>query len=58
VRLNREIKTVMGKPEVKDRFAAIGTDASTSTPEELGRFVADEVVKIQRIADALGEQPK
>ena len=53
-RLNAEIVKAMATPEMKDRFLAIGTDAATSSPEELGRFLADEVVKIGKIAKSVG----
>ena len=53
-RLNREIVKTMATQEMKDRFLAIGTDAATSSPEELGRFLAGEVDKIKRIAQSVG----
>ena len=52
-RLNRDIVRVMSTPEMKERFLAIGTEAATSTPAELGRFLADEVAKIKGIAAGL-----
>jgi len=57
-RLNRDIVRAMSANEMKERFLAMGTDAATSTPAELGRFIADEVAKIRRIAESLGEKPK
>ena len=57
-RLNGAIKSVMDTPEMKERFASIGTDITTSTPSQLKQFIVDEVLKIQKLADALGEQPK
>ncbi|MBI1942685.1 MAG: tripartite tricarboxylate transporter substrate binding protein [Betaproteobacteria bacterium] len=53
-RLNAEIVMAMAARPMKERFLAIGTDAATSTPEELGRFLAEEVVKIKRIAASVG----
>jgi tripartite-type tricarboxylate transporter receptor subunit TctC len=53
-RLNREIVRTMGSPEMKERFLAIGTDAASSTPNELGRFLSEEVRKIKRIAESVG----
>ena len=55
-RLNAEIVKAMALPEMKTRFLSFGTDAATSTPEELGRFLADEVAKIGRIARATGSK--
>lgn len=56
--LNQAIASVMRTPEMTARFASIGTDVATSSPDQLGRFIADEVEKIKRIADMLGERAK
>ncbi len=52
-RLNRDIVRVMSTPEMQERFLVMGTEAATSSPAELGRFIADEVAKIKRIAASL-----
>jgi len=53
-RLNREIVMAMSTQEMKDRFRSIGADAATSTPQELGAFIAEEMAKIGRIAGSVG----
>jgi tripartite-type tricarboxylate transporter receptor subunit TctC len=53
-RLNAEIVRIMGTQEIKERFASFGTDAASSTPEELGRFLAAEVKKIAQVAESVG----
>jgi tripartite-type tricarboxylate transporter receptor subunit TctC len=53
-RLNAEIVKAMAVPEMKEKFLSFGTDAATSTPDELGRFLASEVSKIGRIAKEVG----
>ena len=53
-RLNAEIAKAMAVQDMKDRFLAFGTDAATSTPEELGRFLSGEIAKIGRIARDVG----
>lgn len=53
-RLNAEIVRIMATPEMKERFLSFGTDAATSSPEELGRFLAAEVAKIAKIARDTG----
>ena len=53
-RLNAEIVKAMAQAEMKERFLSFGTDAVTSTPEELGRFLAEEVAKIGKIARDTG----
>ena len=53
-RLNAEIVRAMALPEVKERFLSFGTDAATSTPDELGRLLAEEVAKIGKIVKDVG----
>jgi tripartite-type tricarboxylate transporter receptor subunit TctC len=53
-RLNAETVKALALPEVKERFLSFGTDAASSTPEELGRLLADEVSRIGRIAKDVG----
>jgi tripartite-type tricarboxylate transporter receptor subunit TctC len=53
-RLNAEIAKAIALPEVKARFLSFGTDAESSTPEALGKFLAAEVTKIGKIARSVG----
>lgn len=53
-RLNSEIRRIMAEPEVRAQFLNMGTDAATSTPQEFGALVAQEVEKIKRVAKAVG----
>jgi tripartite-type tricarboxylate transporter receptor subunit TctC len=53
-RLNAEIVAAMALPEMKARFLSFGTDAATSTPQELGQFLAEETAKIAAIAKSVG----
>jgi tripartite-type tricarboxylate transporter receptor subunit TctC len=53
-RMNAEIVKAMATKEMKERFLSFGTDAETSSPEELGRFLAAEVQKIGAIAKSSG----
>jgi tripartite-type tricarboxylate transporter receptor subunit TctC len=53
-RLNAEILKAMALPDIRDKFLSFGTDVATSTPEELGRFLAGEVAKIGKIAKEVG----
>lgn len=53
-RLNAEIVRAMALPEIRERFLSFGTDAATSTPEELGRFLAEEITKIGKIVRDTG----
>jgi tripartite-type tricarboxylate transporter receptor subunit TctC len=53
-RLNAEIVRIMATREIRERFASFGTDAASSSPEELGRFLAAEVKKIAQVAESVG----
>ena len=53
-RLNVEVRRIVDSPAVRDRFLGIGTDAASSTPAELGKFVAAEVDSIGAIARQVG----
>ena len=53
-RLNSEIVKAMATPELKKRFHDLGTDASTSTPEELGAYHAREMKKWAQIVQSAG----
>ncbi|MBC5768050.1 Bug family tripartite tricarboxylate transporter substrate binding protein [Ramlibacter albus] len=53
-RLNGEIRRIMALPEVKAQFLQLGTDAATSTPQELAAFVAEEVEKIKAVTKSVG----
>ena len=49
VRLNAEIRKIVDKPEIKAQLAALGMDAFSSTPEELGTFVGDQLVLWEKL---------
>lgn len=53
-RLNAEIVKAMAQADVKEKFLSFGTDAASSSPEELGRFLAGEVAKIGKIVKDVG----
>jgi tripartite-type tricarboxylate transporter receptor subunit TctC len=53
-RLNAETVKIMATPEAKERFLSFGTDATTSTPEQLGQFLRDEVAKIRKVVKDIG----
>jgi tripartite-type tricarboxylate transporter receptor subunit TctC len=40
--LNREITQIMAQPEVRERLAAVGLDAATSSPAELAASIRKE----------------
>jgi len=44
-RLNAELTKMMQAPEIRERLAAMGTDPLTSTPEELGAYIKQEMAR-------------
>ena len=53
-RLNAEIVKIVGTAEVKQKFLLLGTDAASSTADQLGRFIASEVTAIDKIVKQVG----
>lgn len=49
-RLNAEVKKALDSPEVKERLAALGSDASPTTPADLDKIVAREVKENAELA--------
>jgi tripartite-type tricarboxylate transporter receptor subunit TctC len=49
-KLNAEVKKALDSPEVKERLAALGTDAAPTTPAELDKIVAREVKENAELA--------
>jgi tripartite-type tricarboxylate transporter receptor subunit TctC len=52
--------TVKGiaKPEVRDKFAAIGTDVAPLGPDELARFIQSEIAAWAKLVKLAGIQPE
>jgi tripartite-type tricarboxylate transporter receptor subunit TctC len=52
--------TVKGiaKPEVKEKFAAIGTDVAPLNPAELGKFIQSEIAHWAKLVKLAGIQPE
>jgi tripartite-type tricarboxylate transporter receptor subunit TctC len=54
LRLNGEIRKIVEKPAIKAQLAALGMDAFSGTPEELGTFVNDQLVLWERLVRNAG----
>jgi len=52
--LNAALREAIGQPDVKARFAAIGFDAFSGTPEELGAFTREQLVIWRDLVEAAG----
>ena len=45
MRLNAELTKIMQSSDIKERLAGMGTDPMTSTPEEFGAYIKQEIAK-------------
>lgn len=52
-RLNRDIGSGMSQPDVKQQLATLGAEPWTTSPEELGRFVASESERYGKLIKAI-----
>jgi tripartite-type tricarboxylate transporter receptor subunit TctC len=57
-KLNTEITRALSRQEVKDQLFRQGLEVQTSTPEEFGKFVRSEVVKMAKIIKESGAKPE
>jgi len=53
-RLNAELGRIMHDPTLAQRFAATGTEPLTSTPEEFGDYIKQEIAKWGKVVRAAG----
>lgn len=52
--LNREVARIVQAPAFKERMNSMGSDTVGSTPEQWGKFIAEEIVKWTKIAQLAG----
>jgi tripartite-type tricarboxylate transporter receptor subunit TctC len=57
-RLNTELGRILKDADVKKRFATLGVDAATSTPEEFSSLIRSEIGKYAKLLKAVGIQPQ
>lgn len=53
-RLHKEITRIQLLPDIRERFAQLGTEATTSTPEAFTALVREELVKWGKVITAAG----
>lgn len=53
-KLNAEINKALSLPQVKERFDALGATPGGGSPEDLGTFIAAEMVKWKKVAEISG----
>ena len=56
-RLNTEITTIIGRPEVRDEWLRQGAVAMKMNPEDFGRYIVDDIAKWERIVKISGAKP-
>jgi len=56
-RLNAEIAKIVNRADVRDEWAKQGAAGMTMNPDEFGRYVADDIVKWERIVKISGAKP-
>jgi len=57
-RLQQAIHQAVRAPDMRERYAAIGTDQVTNTAEEFTAFMREETAKWARVAKAAGIKPE
>ncbi len=53
-RLNAESTAVLKSPDIAGKLTALGAEVATTTPEEFGRIVRDEIAKWAKVVQATG----
>ena len=53
-RVNAELVRIMAAPDMVARFAALGAEVQTGSPQELSRLVASEVAKWKKVIQSAG----
>ena len=57
-RLNRATIKAMSAPEVREQFTKAGTEVVTTTPEQFGAHIRDELARWKKVADQAGMKPQ
>ena len=57
-KLNRAVLTALKMPDVQNRYAALGVDASPMAPAEFDKFVDSEITRIAGLARNAGIKPQ
>lgn len=57
-RMNKELNTVMARPEIREQIEKLGFDIAGSTPDELGTFMQDQLQAWGRAFKEAGMNPE
>jgi putative tricarboxylic transport membrane protein len=56
--LNKELRTIIDDPKMKDVFNKVGFEAFSSSPQELEAFIKVQLGKWKKMVDDAGIQPE
>jgi tripartite-type tricarboxylate transporter receptor subunit TctC len=56
-RLNAEIRKIVSRPDVREEWAKQGAVGMLMSPEEFSRYIADDIVKWERVVKLSGAKP-
>jgi len=57
-RLHEANAKALAKPEIREKFAAVGTDVAPLSPAELGKFIQSEIAHWAKLVKLAGIQPE
>jgi len=55
-RLNREVREILKKPEVREKLTALGLEIRGTTPEEFGQFFKQQMERYREAVQISGAQ--
>jgi tripartite-type tricarboxylate transporter receptor subunit TctC len=53
-KLNAEVRRILALPEVRERIASTGADASSNTPEAFVEYIRSELIKWDKVVKETG----
>jgi tripartite-type tricarboxylate transporter receptor subunit TctC len=56
IRLNAELNRILATAEMKERFAKLGTEVRTGTPDTLGTWLHNEQARWAKVVKESGEK--
>jgi tripartite-type tricarboxylate transporter receptor subunit TctC len=57
-KMNRALNDAMGKPDVREKIAALGFELAGSTPDEMGKFLQEQLVAWAKAFKDAGMSPE
>ena len=57
-KINRDVAAALNAPEVRQRLEAMGMNVVPGTPEAFARFLAEEIARWRKVAEAARIQPQ